>query len=57
MSSSDEISPEFGASSSKDRAPVTPIGPESDWDDVVKNKIPRYTWMLKWTMIKEMPGY
>jgi hypothetical protein len=44
MSSSDEevLSPEFGASSSKDHSPVTPIGPESDGDDGVKKKGPKY---------------
>ncbi len=41
ISSNDESapSPEFGASSSKDRAPVTPIASESDdGDDGAKKK-------------------
>ena len=42
-SSDDEVpSPQLGASSSKDRPPVTPIGFESDGDDVGKKKAPRY---------------
>ena len=42
-SSDDEVpSPQLGASSSKDRQPVTPIGSESDGNDVVKKKAPRY---------------
>ncbi len=70
MSSSDEevLSLELGALSSKDRAPVTPIGSKSDGDDVVKRRtlstsvlelnrigffqLPR-DLMMKWTMIKE----
>ncbi len=41
MSSDDESapSPEFGASSSKDCAPVTPIASESDSDGGAKKKV------------------
>ncbi len=46
------LSPEFGASSSKDRAPVTPIGSESDDDDVVKKKTPKYKRpRVKWDRV------
>ncbi len=52
-SSDDEVpSPELGASSSKDRPPVTPIVSESDDDNVVKKKIPKYKRpRVKWDRV------
>ena len=42
-SSDDEVpSPQLGASSSKDRPPVTPIESELDGNGLVKKKAPRY---------------
>ena len=54
MSSSNEEvpSPQLGASSSKDLPPVTLIGSESDDDDVVKKKTPKYKRpRVKWDRV------
>ena len=54
MSSSDEeaSSPVLGASSSKDRAPVTPLESESDSDDCGKKKTPKYKRpRVQWNMV------
>ena len=55
MSSDDESapSPEFGTSSSKDRAPVTPNASESDdGDDSARKKAPKYKRpRVKWDRV------
>jgi hypothetical protein len=54
MSSDDEPapSPEFGASSSKDCAPVTPIASESESDGGAKKKVRQYKFpRVKWDRV------